>query len=61
VDCQFHYDPWGPCNEQGYRRRNVVIDTPALGGGKKCPKCRVERDDCTPPVQEHECWLEECD
>jgi hypothetical protein len=33
----------------------------AAGGGKKCPDCKIERDDCTPPVLEHECWLEECD
>lgn len=61
VDCQFHYGPWGPCNEQGYRRRPVLIDVLAAGGGKKCPDCKIERDDCTPPVLEHECWLEECD
>jgi hypothetical protein len=60
-DCVWHYGEWGPCNAQGYRRRQVIKEVQAANGGKHCPRCDQERDDCTPPPVEHECWLEECD
>jgi hypothetical protein len=64
VDCLFYYSDWGPCSPQGYRRRDVIISQyPSLTPpGRPCPKCRVERDDCTPPQPgDDECWLENCD
>jgi hypothetical protein len=39
----------------------VNIRTQAENGGKPCPICQVERDDCTPPPQPATCWLENCD
>jgi hypothetical protein len=61
VDCEFYYGNWTDCSPQGYRRRTVNIRTQAQNGGKPCPICQVERDDCTPPPQPATCWLENCD
>jgi len=61
VDCKFSYSAWDPCSPQGYRRRYVTIVQQPACGGAPCPVCRVERDDCTPPEQPNECWLEDCE
>jgi len=60
VDCQFSYSKWSECNEDGYRRRNIIIKTRDSCRGKACPICTVERDDCEPPEKPNECWLESC-
>jgi len=61
VNCVFEYSEWGDCSAQGYKRRNVIIVTQAAYGGKACPTCQVEKDDCTPPPSGGgECWLENC-
>jgi len=60
VDCRFSYSKWSECNEDGYRRRNIIIKTRDSCYGKKCPTCTVERDDCEPPQKPDECWLESC-
>jgi len=62
VDCQFYYGNWTDCSNEGYRRRHVFISVQASNGGRPCPTCQVERDDCTPPPSGvEECWLENCD
>jgi len=62
VDCEFYYEDWSDCSPQGYRRRRVHITRWASNGGRPCPTCQVERDDCTPPPSPvPDCWLEECD
>jgi hypothetical protein len=62
VDCEFYYDDWSDCSAQGIRRRHVIIKRQAEHGGRPCPTCQVERDDCTPPPSPlPECWLEDCD
>lgn len=62
VDCVItKWSPWSPCNADGFRRRQrKVLGRPQFGG-KVCPDCLIEKDDCIPLSVPEECLVQPCE